>query len=200
MTTTIFFDLGNVIIDVYKQPAIDFFTQRSSLDRDMISRAADSQLEIDFEIGRISAAEYLNRLKQQFLLHNHLTLDDLVNAWRSFFVLNRELWSLVQQLKSRFRLYILSNTNPLHIRAIEEKYDLLKTFHGHIFSYELGLHKPDPRIYEQALAIAQAAASQTLFIDDLAENVTAAQELGITTHQYRNVAGLINFLKDHQLI
>lgn len=200
MKTTIFFDLGNVIIDVHKQQAIEFFSQRSSLDYESVSRAADSQLETDFEMGRISAAEYLNRLKKQFLLHNHLTLDDLVNAWQSFFVLNRELWSLIQQLKPRFRLYILSNTNPLHIRAIEEKYNLLKTFHGHIFSYKLGLRKPDPQIYKEALASAQAAASQTCFIDDLAENVTAAQELGITTHQYRNVAGLIAFLKDHKLL
>ncbi|RKY58725.1 MAG: hypothetical protein DRP96_08020 [Candidatus Neomarinimicrobiota bacterium] len=91
-------------------------------------------------------------------------------------------------------MILLSNTNDLHIRAVRLKTDILNEFDDLVLSYQVGTRKPDKAIYQKALNIAGQSPENCLFIDDLPENVRAARDVGIRSHQYQNIHELKTFL------
>ena len=87
----------------------------------------------------------------------------------------------LKKLKKKYRLILLSNTDVKHVGFIKQKFPEIFFFDDYVLSYEVGLMKPDPRIYEIALEKAKARVGECLFIDDLEENIEAAAEMGIQT-------------------
>jgi glucose-1-phosphatase len=86
--------------------------------------------------------------------------------------------------------YLLSNTNALHIEFLRARYAFPRHVRGAILSHELGLRKPDAAIYRAALKLSGTRPEETLFIDDLKENVAGAAKLGIRTIRFRGAADL----------
>jgi putative hydrolase of the HAD superfamily len=87
----------------------------------------------------------------------------------------------------RYRMFLLSNTNALHIEAVREKmgiaaftrfYDCFEKFY---LSHEIGMRKPDPEIFSFVLETNGLQPGQTLFIDDTREHTESARRLGIRT-------------------
>ena len=97
--------------------------------------------------------------------------------------------TFLKELKAqnRYRLFLLSNTNELHIDCVQqdmgdEAYQDFKQLFDHFYlSYEMGKRKPDAEIYQQVLAEQSLLPEETLFIDDTEENTAAAARLGIRT-------------------
>jgi FMN phosphatase YigB (HAD superfamily) len=102
--------------------------------------------------------------------------------------------SLAESLKGKLPRYLLSNTNILHMERILAEQPFLHGFDGHVLSYEVGLLKPDPKIYEHTLARIGLRAEQTAFIDDLKPNVEAARSVGMHAIQHHDVAATRQWL------
>ena len=85
---------------------------------------------------------------------------------------------LVIDLKSRYRLLVLSNTNAIHIDMVREHYGILRHFDHLVLSHEVKAMKPDPRIYAAALAHANAEPHECFFTDDIADYVEGARRGG----------------------
>jgi glucose-1-phosphatase len=88
-------------------------------------------------------------------------------------------------LKKNYRIFLLSNTNEIHKikfhRMFKENYgySFYNLFERNHYSHEMGMRKPDPNIYLQVLKEDQLVAEETLFIDDIGENVIAAESAGL---------------------
>src|SRR5207245_7329998 len=95
---------------------------------------------------------------------------------------------LLQGLKRRYRLLLLSNTNAIHFNMIRENYPLLRHFDDYVLSYEVGATKPSRQIYEEAISRAQCAPEECFFTDDIAEYVAAAREAGMDAVQFQSAA------------
>ncbi len=108
--------------------------------------------------------------------------------WCDHFTLERRNAALLKSLAARHRVFLLSNTNALHYEFIKERYAFARQAHGAVLSYELGLRKPEAAIYEAALKTAGAKASESVFIDDLEENVRGARRVGMAA--IRNAPGV----------
>lgn len=196
MIKTIFCDLGNVLVNVNRPKAFQLLTELTGLPPEMLTSPEAVALEIAFECGQIDEQAYFQQI-QIYLSSNHkLTLNDLVQLWQQPFEMNWEVWQFIQRLRQKVAVIILSNTNPLHIRAIRQKYQIFDQVDGHVLSYEVGAIKPNAAIYHAALSKARITAAEALFIDDLPENVAAAQALGIQAHQYTNLNSLQRFIKE----
>ncbi|MGL4648121.1 MAG: HAD-IA family hydrolase, partial [Caldilineaceae bacterium] len=74
---------------------------------------------------------------------------------------------------------VISNTNAIHVAWLDEHVPELRTFDLVMMSNEIGLEKPDPAAYRLALELLDVRAEDAIFVDDLAENVLAAQALGL---------------------
>ena len=88
---------------------------------------------------------------------------------------------LLEDLKKvDYRLFYISNTNPQDYHTMIGKYPILCTIPG-IASFKEGLLKPDPAIFRLFLDRFSLRAEECLFIDDMSENVKAAESLKFQT-------------------
>lgn len=184
----IIFDLGGVLLNLDTQKTAEAF-KGLGIEHFAIwqQRPEVQDLFIQFELGLMGRTvffESVNRLSGKEL--NPL---DTANAWNAMlleFPLRR--LQILQQLQIHFDLVLLSNTNEIHEECFNAKlktqtgFNNLNVFFDKVYlSHRLGLRKPDSEIFKRVLSETGFQAEYSLFIDDLAENVTAAAALGIQT-------------------
>ena len=96
---------------------------------------------------------------------------------------------LVRSLSSSdHKLFVLSNMQFASITYLEETHDIWSLFEGIVISCRIQKVKPEPEIYEHLLSEHQLTAAETIFIDDMSENLQAAAAQGIRTIQFGDAA------------
>ena len=182
------FDFGGVLVDLNKEQNVCNFAQLGIDVRQHIRDYVQGGPFALLEEGTITENEFLNELRSLGNAGRLASDEELIKAWNSMLVRipERRLQAL-KQLRKRYRLFLLSNTNSIHWK-FSEKYlfagngvrvdDL---FDGIFLSYDLKMMKPDPNIFREVLQKTQSEATQTLFIDDSAVNCAAAKTLGVQT-------------------
>ncbi len=94
--------------------------------------------------------------------------------------------TLLRQAQQKYRLFALSNTNNIHLRHLNTfcrtEVGIEAYFDKAYFSQRLGVRKPDAAAFNIVLQANALVPARTLFIDDNASNIAAAQKLGIRTH------------------
>ena len=117
---------------------------------------------------------------------------DFWRGWRLLLGEEKKTLSILQKLKSNYNIWLLSNTNSKHIQdEIEINYLFPKLVDGAIYSFEVGHRKPGDDIYKVALETAKVfAPEESLFIDDLYENIQAARNLGMNAIHFKSIEKL----------
>ena len=141
----------------------------------------------DFELGKITADEFRDEMNRRAGLS--LSHDDYRWAVLGYVreVPERHLQLLRKLRIEGYKLFLLSNTNPYMMSwAMSPDFDgqgraLRDYFDTCYLSYELGLAKPDPRIFHYVLEQENLNPATTLFVDDSSRNTDAARELGLQT-------------------
>jgi putative hydrolase of the HAD superfamily len=104
-------------------------------------------------------------------------------------------------LKKYYKVWLLSNTNPKHISdELDNKYVFPHLVDGAIYSYKVGLRKPDKEIYLKACELAEVKPKESVFIDDLSENISGAKKVGLKGIHYIGIVELNTSLKQLGLI
>jgi putative hydrolase of the HAD superfamily len=101
----------------------------------------------------------------------------------------------VEGLVGRVKLVLLSNTNVLHAAFLRPKLPVLERFHALVLSCEVGLVKPEPAIYQEALRRAGCDPREVAFFDDLPEFVQAANAVGLRGHLFTTAESFDTQLK-----
>ncbi|HSW78592.1 MAG TPA: HAD family phosphatase [Candidatus Babeliales bacterium] len=99
---------------------------------------------------------------------------------------NTELLDYIRTLKPLFKIGLLSNIGTNWIRENFLTKDEQKLFDDLVFSYEIGVIKPEPKIYQIAAERLSVAPKETVFIDDVNTYCLAAQGLGFKTINYKD--------------
>jgi len=193
----VFFDLGNVLVKVNYKAIIAKIADIFRIPEELVLQPSLLAVEKQFEKGQLTIAEHLEAVKKIFKSGDQITIDDLEKIWEVAFELNVDVWQIAQKLRQQVPLFLLSNTNALHIGVIRRKYDILDYLDGLILSYEAGVLKPEPQIFEYALQKAGVTDRQALFIDDLAENVAGAERCGISAHLFSTPTKLQEFIRKY---
>ena len=136
------------------------------------------------ELGQLTAKQFFEIIARELRFTG--TQAEFEQIWSDIFTIDDAMIGLTQKLKGAYRRFILSNTSPQHIEFVFAKYPVLRDFDGHILSYEVGLLKPDRRIYELALHRFGIAVESAVFIDDLPANVAGAREIGLAAIQHKS--------------
>lgn len=184
----VIFDLGGVILD------IDYNLTRKAFEKlgvanfnEMYSQASADHLFRNLETGNIKEANFYSEFNECTGLR--LNPDQISEAWNAMLLTFRENSLLfLNEIKSRYRLFLLSNTNEIHYNMFNKIYkEKNRPFPFEIFfekayySFEIGKRKPDNDIYEYVLKTNNLKPNSTLFIDDSVQNVNAAKNLGMQT-------------------
>jgi putative hydrolase of the HAD superfamily len=104
---------------------------------------------------------------------------DFSAIWNGIFTPYEAMAPVIEALRGRARLLVLSNTNAMHMDYIRGQLPLLDAFDNVLTSYELGLMKPDAAIYRAALDVARVAPNEAAFFDDVLGHVEGARAVGI---------------------
>jgi len=131
------------------------------------------------EVGEIGEDDYWVAAAEELGLHDPQQVVALKkDMWDSWTVDPRTL-ALVDRVRQRHRVAILSNATDVLVTALRDRYAIADRFHAIISSADVGVAKPDRRIYEIALERLDVAADEVVFVDDRPENVAAAANLGM---------------------
>jgi len=185
MIRTIVSDLGNVLLHFDHMLACQEMAQMSQWSPEQIYDSMfESNLVRDYELGRISSSEFGRGCTER--LNLDVGLEVISEIWSNIFRPVEGMEELVRSLKGHYTLVLLSNTNEWHFEHCRQKYPVVSLFDHHALSYKLGCRKPNPLIYEKALAMANALPEETLYFDDIPAYVQAARKLGWTGICFRN--------------
>jgi len=182
----IIFDLGGVILDIdFKRMEESFIELGITNFNDFFGLGHAASFFKEHESGRISDDEFLNSVQK--LTGHSLPADAVQRAWNSLLIsFPPERIALLKRLRSKYRLFLLSNTNGIHAAAFEKIYkdsfnngSFSDLFDKIYYSHMIGFRKPDKNVYEYVLNDSQLDPQQTLLIDDALVNVEAAREAGM---------------------
>jgi putative hydrolase of the HAD superfamily len=183
MIKNIVFDFGDIFINLDK---LAVYKHLEKFGFKYVSPELDS-LAKNYEMGLISSLDFVLALQEMFPTANE---DEIIAAWNSILLdFPMARLEFIEQLaaKKKYRLFLLSNTNELHIDYVIKSmgtanFNRFKyCFEQFYLSHEINLRKPNTDIYEYVLAKNQLKSEETLFIDDMPENTKAAEGLGIKT-------------------
>ncbi|HEY4629490.1 MAG TPA: HAD family phosphatase [Flavobacterium sp.] len=179
MINTIIFDFGDIFINLDKNATED------GLKKLGLSEWNDDldQLNLQFEMGEISREKFLLGIQKHI---PNASIKEILAAWNAI-LLDFPLYRLefLQMLSKKYRLFLLSNTDSIHIETFEHKVgvsfysDFYQCFEKVYFSFEVGLRKPSPEIFNYIINNHELSPKRTLFIDDKKENTDVAHKLGL---------------------
>lgn len=185
----IIFDLGGVIINVDYQLTIDAFKNSGIENFDCLySQAGQTKLFDRFETGKITPTQFRSEIKKFLPPKTSNTIID--KCWCAMLLdFPQERLLFLDKLRKKYRLFLLSNTNKIHITEVSKilkRNNQLKIwnriFEKKYFSHEIGMRKPDKEIYDFVLKENSLKAAETLFIDDSEQNITGAKKAGLKTY------------------
>ena len=135
------------------------------------------------EAGIISPNDYIPWALS--LLGSDATEAQFKQAWRQIFTVNKAMWQCVNKLKELgHRLILFSNINAIHCPWIFKTYPEFSNFEQAVLSFETGFIKPQPEIYQFAIACHDLKPADTFYIDDMAENIVVGKTFGFQCWQY----------------
>lgn len=175
------FDLGNVIIDIDFNRALGVWSDLGRVPLALLQSSFHMGETFEqHERGEISDEEFAASLCEQ--LDVALSYEQFTAGWQAIFVEARhDTLSLMKQLRAQGdRVVILSNTNRLHCEFWPTQYPEVQQATDKLYlSQELGMRKPEARIFQHVLNEEGFSADQALFFDDNQQNIDAARALGI---------------------
>jgi len=201
----IIFDLGDVIINIDVPKASHSFATLSQKPLEEVQKLIQhNEVFKKFETGQLSAPDFRNYIRSVFEQPNW-TDAEIDTAWNSLLLdIPSQRIAKIQELAQKgYRLFLLSNTSSIHVEevnrilhrttGIPQLNDLFETL---FLSYEMGVMKPHHAIYHGVLESAGIIAKESLFLDDNADNIRAANEVGIQTILVQKPTSIVDYLKD----
>lgn len=182
------FDLGGVIMNIRRANCVAAFRELGMANPDdFLGEYAQSGPFEGIENGTLGIDEFHDAIRG-IVGNVSLSGEAIDDAFGRFLLgIPRHRLEELRMLHERYKLYLLSNTNPIMWRDgiakafAQEGYDAGYYFDGIVKSYEAGCMKPDRRIFEYAVSKLGIEPSSTLFLDDSQRNLDAASAMGFST-------------------
>jgi glucose-1-phosphatase len=196
----IIFDMGNVIIDIDPPRTANKLSILTGLAvEDIRQRIKAADLFHQYEGGHINDDTFREVCRE--ILQTPLSDAQLDEAWHDLLEeLLPERLRLIQALGERYNIYLLSNTNNIHLTEIDRRCRQLiglpyaSLFKQLFLSFEINLMKPNIALYEHVLAVSGMVPAESVFLDDVAENLEPARQLGMHTIQVVRPTSILEYL------
>tara|TARA_B100000902_G_scaffold277742_2_gene263563 strand:- start:2736 stop:3356 length:621 start_codon:yes stop_codon:yes gene_type:complete len=198
---SIIFDLGAVLLNIdYNKTISEFNKIGIKNSNKFYSKENQNSLFDLLETGNISEKKFIHEVQNLCDVNDKKSI---ICAWNAMILdLPEKRLELIHKLKKKYRLYLLSNTNAIHIRYFiekigKEKYEYFySAFNKVYFSHEISLRKPDKKSFELILLENSLLPTEVLFIDDSIQHIESANKLKINTHHLKNNEDVIDLFPD----
>lgn len=189
MAKNLIFDFGAVLIPIDEANTWNAFRKLGAQE----SLQEATTLFQSYETGKISSDAFLGKLQPHFFRKN-LFKPDLAEAWSAICyhpIPEEHIAGLKQLRKKGHALFLLSNTNALHIEKIKEMSgpflykQFINCFDAVYYSHEIGLRKPNKNSFEKVLKDQKLNAEDCFFVDDKAGHLKTAKKMGFETMHFQ---------------
>jgi glucose-1-phosphatase len=197
----IIFDLGGIILNINYLKTSQCFKNFGVVNfDDLYTQENQSLLFEEFEKGNLSSQQFLNELRQK----TGLTENKIISAWNAMLLdLPKERLNFITHLREKYRVFLLSNTNEIHIHSFEDslkKANLLDLYYSSFekvyYSCRMRKRKPNKDCFEMVLQESNLVPSETIFIDDSIQHIEGAKKTGIKAYLMGQNSSIIDFVPD----
>lgn len=180
-------DFGGVICTFDYRIFCDRLARRTRRTAEQVFASAfGDHLQTDFETGRLSGREYHRAVMGR--LQADVPYLEFFPMYGDIFTEIPATGDLLHRLHARYPLYLLSDTNEIHFEYVRRSVPVLSVFHEFIVSHQVGVLKPDPRIYQEAVRRSGLPAAACVFMDDRPANVEGAARVGMHAVHFQSPA------------
>lgn len=187
MFKAVIFDLNGVILT-----EAEYFTQRLEKKYDISNKVFFKIFDEVIHIARQPGCQDFFALWQPKLeeLGLAVTREEFFDLWFSGENLVVEFLDYIKDLrKAGIKVFILSNNFKERTNYYREHYpEIFDSVDGSYFSWETGFVKPDEAAYKNILAVNQLDAKDTIYFDDVGENIESAEKVGIQSYKFKDLA------------
>ena len=184
MIKNFIFDLGNVLVDYNPMRCILKYVRNISDANYIASAVFESEEWKMLDKGEISYAEALDIWKEKVPERLFDSVREVVENFHLYLPENPEMTEILKKLsEGNKKIYVLSNVGERYPEIVNGL-EFMKYVNGAVLSYEEKLLKPDPEIYARLIRRYFTEPSETVFIDDMVENVAIAKKFGMAGYVY----------------
>ncbi|MBQ2645073.1 HAD family phosphatase [bacterium] len=184
MIKNIVFDMGNVLLEWNPDKIIKRFVDDESRVQKLKNAIFEQEEWSKLDAGTVSEEDLRTKAKTMLPEEYHDDIDEIIDNWQYCMPIISETSNLVKYLHAKgYGVYLLSNANS---KFVEVKRDLhcLKFMDGYLASYQVGVVKPSPEIYQIFFKKFDLKPEECLFIDDLSANCEASKKMGMQAYCY----------------
>lgn len=188
----IIFDWGGVISNINYNKTAEAFTKLGLNNfEEVYNQLKQTTLFDDLEVGAISPGDFRKEIRR--MLPKEVSDEEIDIAWTAMLQdLPAERLALLEQVRKNYRIFLLSNTNKIHVTRYSKYIDQI---YGHekfrnlfvkaYYSHEVGLRKPHVEIFEHVLKENNLKPQETLFIDDTPQHIEGAVKAGLVAYHLK---------------
>lgn len=199
MFKNIIFDIGNVLLDFNPKEYLKLKLKEDKI-IEVYEEIFKSEEWLMLDRGTILEEEAIDIIANRSNENAELIKLSFENWYDILRPIDKNISVLRKLKESGYKVYYLSN---FHLKAFENvtsKYDFFNIFDGGVVSYEEKLIKPEIEIYNKIIEKYNLNANESIFIDDMEENIEKAKEVGFKTILFKNEEELIVSLQNHGII
>lgn len=178
MIKAILFDLHGVLFTNSTKTFIDKLSKQTGISNKRIVEVFDEGIGVDYREGRASRDEFWQHVRENLKLEN---IDQLEQDWLNEYQLIEGTKEIILELMKKYRILYLSDNFEKKINWLHSQHQFLDWFEGGLSSHEVGVRKPDPKMYEKAIEKFNLKPREILFVDDKEINLPPAKKLGMET-------------------
>ncbi len=180
--TTLLCDLGEVIVEVDHPSHCRKFGELCGIDPEYVWEYMEGEVLFPLERGQLSSEQFHQAVCERFGLE--LGFAEFAYIFSDIFELMPETVEFLKGVRGKYKLCLLSNTNEMHWRFIDGRWQIGELFDHLVLSHEAGARKPESEIYHTALKVTGATPEECVFFDDIPDYIGAARGLGINAIQF----------------
>lgn len=176
------FDIGRVLLDFDFESSLSGLIPSTAKNPEDRIKHVLSKKDI-LEAGLVSP-EYFARWALA-VLESHITIAQFYHAWQQIFTVNEPMWQCVRRLAcDGHRLILISNINAIHCPWIFDTYPDFSCFESTILSFNIGMLKPQPEIFQYAIDTYELPVESVIYVDDAPQNIITGRKFGFKCWQY----------------
>ena len=195
----IILDMGNVLLEWNKdkilQGVSDTKEEYLILDKVIFQSGLWERLDL----GTMTREELVLKVVSMIGRIYQKKVEEVIWNWPSYIDIYREVFPVLSELKKKgHRIFVLSNTSKVFYDLLEEQLSPLKELlDGFVLSCDIKAIKPDLAMFKEILDKYQLNPANCIFLDDIEDNTSAAQKLGIRAYQVKKRSDVVDILKSY---
>jgi putative hydrolase of the HAD superfamily len=180
MIKHIIFDLGNVLIDIHPERALQQFSKRCAFTIDTVREFFKSPIYWDHMAGLYPPETFYRKVIETYPCQ--LSQEEFKEIWNTVIGLAKiGIEPLIHKLKKDYVLSVCSNTDPWHWEKVEQEVSFISSFQYYFLSFQMRKTKPDPEVFSMIPEKLECTADECIFIDDTSVNIEQASQSGFNT-------------------